>query len=76
MTSFCVHFEKIGRGLLQEGKRREGEWAVWAKGGGMNRKCILLGSYELRETASYSNEGLVASTLFDLKLQIVTRYQL
>ena len=38
MTSFRVHFEKIGRGLLREGKRREGEWAVWAKGGGMNRK--------------------------------------
>ena len=33
MTSFCVHFEKIERGLLREGKRREG-----AKRGGMNRK--------------------------------------
>ena len=38
VTSFCVHFEKIGRGLLRESKRREGEWVVWAKGGGMNRK--------------------------------------
>ena len=28
MTSFCEQFEKLGRGLLQEGKRREGEWAV------------------------------------------------
>ena len=43
VTSFCVHFEKIGRGLLREGKRREGEWAVWAKGGGMNRNYIGLG---------------------------------
>ena len=38
VTSFRVHFEKRGRGLLREGKRREGEWAVWAKGGGINRK--------------------------------------
>ena len=38
VTSFRVHFEKIGRGLLREGKRREGEWAVWAKRGGMNRE--------------------------------------
>ena len=38
VTSFRVHFEKIGRGLLREGKRGEGEWAVWAKQRGMNRK--------------------------------------
>ena len=38
MTSFCVHFENIGCGLLREGKRREGGWAVCAKGGGINRK--------------------------------------
>ena len=30
--------EKIGRGLVREGKRREGEWVVWAKRGGMNRE--------------------------------------
>ena len=41
VTSFCMHFEKIGRGLLREGKRREGEWAVWAKRGGMNRKYLV-----------------------------------
>ena len=34
MTSFRVHFEKIGRGLVREGKRREGEWAVWGKARG------------------------------------------
>ena len=34
VASFCVHFEKWGRGLLREGKRREGEWAAWAKGRG------------------------------------------
>ena len=28
VTSFCVQFEKVGHGLLREGKRREGEWAV------------------------------------------------
>ena len=38
VTSFCMHFEKIGHGLLREGKRSEGEWAVLAKSGGMNRK--------------------------------------
>ena len=31
VTSFCMHFEKIGCGLLREGKQREGEWAVWGK---------------------------------------------
>ena len=38
VTSFCVHFEQIGRGLLREGKRREGECAVYAKRRVMNRK--------------------------------------
>ena len=38
VKSFRVHFEKIGRGLLREGKRRKGEWAVWAKREGMNRE--------------------------------------
>ena len=28
VTSFSVQFEKVGRGLLREAKRREGEWAV------------------------------------------------
>ena len=28
VTSFRVYFEKIRRGLLREGKRRKGEWAV------------------------------------------------
>ena len=40
VTSFFMHFEKIGRVLLREGKRREGEWAVWAKREGMNRKYL------------------------------------
>ena len=34
MTSFSMRFGKWGRGLLREGKPREGEWAAWAKGGG------------------------------------------
>ena len=37
MTSFLMHFENIGRGLLREG-RGEREWAVWSKQKGMNRK--------------------------------------
>ena len=28
VTSFFVQFEKVRRGLLREGERREGEWAV------------------------------------------------
>ena len=40
MTSFCVQFVKWGRGLLREGKRRKGEWAVCAKGRGENRKYL------------------------------------
>ena len=31
VTSFRVQFEKVGRGLLWEGKRRKGEWAVLTK---------------------------------------------
>ena len=38
LTSLSMRFGKWGRGLLLEGKRREGEWAVWTKGGGNNRK--------------------------------------
>ena len=36
--SLSMRFGKWGRGLLREGKWKEGEWAVWAKGGGKNRK--------------------------------------
>ena len=36
--SFCVQFEKVGRGLLREGERREGEWAVLAEERGMKRE--------------------------------------
>ena len=32
--SFCVQFEKVGRGLLREGKQREGKWAVWVEARG------------------------------------------
>ena len=28
VTSFHVHFVKVGRELLRGGKRREGEWVV------------------------------------------------
>ena len=34
MTSFCVQFEKIGRGFMREAKRREEEWAVLVKAKG------------------------------------------
>ena len=38
VTSFCVQFEKVGRGLLLEGKRREGEWAVLTKARGDEKR--------------------------------------
>ena len=40
VVSFCVQFEKVGRGLLQGGKRREGECAVWAKERGDEKKKL------------------------------------
>ena len=41
MTSFCVQFEKVGRGLLWEAKRREGEWAVLVEAKGDKKKRIV-----------------------------------
>ena len=40
VTSFRVQFEKVGRGLLQEGEWREGEWAVLAEERGMKREKV------------------------------------
>ena len=31
---FCMQFKKVGRGLLREAKRREGEWALLSKAKG------------------------------------------
>ena len=36
VKSFRMQFKKVGRGLLRESKRREGEWAVLAKAKGDN----------------------------------------
>ena len=41
VTSFCVQFEKIGRGLLRGGKRREGEWAVLAEKRGDEKRAFV-----------------------------------
>ena len=38
MTSFCVQFEKIRRGLLREAKQGEGEWAVLVKAKGDEKR--------------------------------------
>ena len=42
MTSFCVQFEKVGRGLLQEAKRKEGEWAVLVEAKGDEKRVSVL----------------------------------
>ena len=42
MTSFHVHFEKVGRGLLREGERREGEWAVLVEARGDEKRLSVL----------------------------------
>ena len=41
MTSFHVQFEKVGRELLREAKRREGEWAVLVKAKGDKKKVYF-----------------------------------
>ena len=33
-----MQFEKVGRGLLRGGKRREGECALWAKAMGVEKR--------------------------------------
>ena len=42
VTSFCMQFEKVGRGLLREAKRREGKWAVLVKAKGDKKKVSVL----------------------------------
>ena len=42
MTSFRVQFEKVGHGLLREGERREGEWAVLAEERGDKERVSVL----------------------------------
>ena len=42
MTSFCMQFKKVGRGLLREAKRREREWGVLAKAKGDKKKVSVL----------------------------------
>ena len=42
VTSFRVQFEKVGRGLLWEGERREGEWAVLAEERGDEERVSVL----------------------------------
>ena len=54
MTSFCMHFENIGRGLLHEGKRSEGEWAVCGKSGGMNRNVEYFSKLLVPSQVKYS----------------------
>ena len=47
MTSFRVDFEKVGRGLLREGKRREGEWAEWGEARGDEEKLFFQNAREM-----------------------------
>ena len=42
VTSFRVQFKKIGRGLLREAKRREGEWAVLVEAKGDEKRVSVL----------------------------------
>ena len=41
VTSFRVQFEKVGRGLLREAKRREGEWAVLVEAKGDEKRLFI-----------------------------------
>ena len=42
MMSFRVQFENLGRGLLREAKRREGEWAVLVEAKGDEKRISVL----------------------------------
>ena len=42
VTSFCMQFKKVGRGLLREAKPREGEWVVLSKAKGGKKKLAAL----------------------------------
>ena len=75
VTSFRIHFENIGHGLLREGTRREGEWAVWAKRKGMNRKYR---SWKIKvNTAAMlvikNKRSLADCVLFVLKIGVLHR---
>ena len=41
VTSFRVQFEKVGRGLVREAKRREGEWALLVEAKGDEKRKML-----------------------------------
>ena len=45
MTSFREQFEKVGRGLLREGERREVEQAVWVKARGDEERVSVVRSW-------------------------------
>ena len=42
VMSFRGQFEKVGRGILREAKRREGEWAVLVEANGDEKRNTLL----------------------------------
>ena len=42
MSSFHVQFEKVGRGLLREAKRKEGEWAALVEAKGDEKRVSVL----------------------------------
>ena len=51
-----MQFKKVGRGLLQEVKRREGEWAVLVKAKGDKKKVSVLengGEHSSNNVADY-----------------------
>ena len=49
VTSFRVQFEKVGRGLLREAKRREGEWAVLVKARGDKKRLMYSFMFNCRQ---------------------------
>ena len=42
VTSFRMQFKKVGRGLLREAKRREGDWAVLVETKGNEKRVWVL----------------------------------
>ena len=60
-----VQFEKVGRGLLQGGKRREGEWALWVEARGdekivRNRlRCVCFYFFCVFNVLIWSNQNYI-----------------
>ena len=64
MTSFCMQFEKIGRGLLRGAFQSDMEWVVSLKRGGNKKGSVLENSVNTEAILINKNECIAASCVF------------